>query len=218
MSETIISYKILLLGDTQVGKTAFIRRFCDGKFEDESSISTIGLDTKTKFIMHQNKKIELKIWDTAGEERFRSITKNTFKGAHGILLMYDISDKVTFKHIKNWINDIKTNIHVGFDKIALIILGNKCDLSDDLRQVDQDDIDKFESENDDIKIMEVSAKIDKNINESMIALVEKMISLGIGTKKVNDYDYEDGRISITRNNNTKDTGKKGCCIGGDKKK
>ena len=213
----MISYKILLLGDSQVGKTAFIRRFCDGKFEDESSISTIGIDTKTKYIMHQNKKIELKIWDTAGQERFRSITKNTFKGAHGILLMYDISDKSTFKHIKNWINDIKTNIHVDFDKIAIIILGNKVDLPDDLRQVDQDDIDKFEGENEGLKVMEVSAKIDKNVNESMIALIERMITLGIGKKSENEED-DDGRISIDKNAIKENNNKKACCLAGDKKK
>ena len=215
MSEDIISFKVLLLGDSMVGKTAFILRFCEGIFDNEGSISTIGLDTKTKYIKHKNKKIELKIWDTAGQERFRSITKNSFKGANGILLMYDISNYDSFRHIKTWITDIKNNINVGFDKIALIILGNKADLPNDQRKVDKDDIDKFENDNEGLKIMEVSAKTDKNINESMIALIEKMIESGVGKiKKKNDDDEEEGQ-KITNN---KDKIKKDNCCGGDGKK
>ena len=109
MSKEMITYKILILGDSTVGKTAFIVRFCEGRFE-EDSLTTIGLDSKVKFISRQEKKIQLQIWDTAGQERFRSLSKNYYKGADGILLMYDISNYESFKHIKNWITDIKNNI------------------------------------------------------------------------------------------------------------
>ena len=181
----MIVYKILLLGDTTVGKTAFILRFCENKFE-EGSLATIGVDIKTKFLTRQDKKIQLQIWDTAGQERFRSIAKNSYKGAHGILLMYDISSAETFKHIKNWINDIKMKINKPLEQLALIVLGNKCDLPEEKRKVDEKDKIDFKNEYG-LNILEVSAKENKNINESMIELIDKMIELGVGAKK-NDGD------------------------------
>ena len=186
----MIVYKILLLGDTTVGKTAFILRFCENKFE-EGSLATIGVDIKTKFLTRQDKKIQLQIWDTAGQERFRSIAKNSYKGAHGILLMYDISSVETFKHIKNWINDIKMKINKPLEQLALIVLGNKCDLPEEKRKVDEQDKIDFKNEYG-LNILEVSAKENKNINESMIELIDKMIELGVGAKK-NDGDEQEGQ-------------------------
>ena len=87
-----ISFKIILLGDSSVGKTDFILRYCDGVFESEK-ISTIGIDRSCKYIKRDNKLIELNIWDTADQERFRSIAKNSYKGADGILLFYDVTKK-----------------------------------------------------------------------------------------------------------------------------
>ena len=213
MSKEMITYKILILGDSTVGKTAFIVRFCEGRFE-EDSLTTIGLDSKVKFISRQEKKIQLQIWDTAGQERFRSLSKNYYKGADGILLMYDISNYESFKHIKNWITDIKNNIGVPMEKLALIVIGNKSDLPDDKRKVDKNDIETFQNTHG-LKIIEASAKIDKNVNESMIALIDKMIELGVVKIKKGDEDENDNRkLSIKKN-----TKKKGdCCGGGDKKK
>ena len=140
----MITFKIMLLGDSSVGKTAFILRFCDGKFEDDT-LTTIGLDTKTKFVSHKDRKIQLQVWDTAGEERFHSIAKSCYKGADGILLMYDVSNINSFKHIKNWINDIENNITVPKNKLALIIIGNKSDLPEEKKQVDNKDREDFEN-------------------------------------------------------------------------
>ena len=136
MSSDMITYKVLVLGDSSVGKTAFIVRFCEEKF-DSDNLSTIGVDIKTKFITRREKKINLQIWDTAGQERFRSIAKNSYKGADGIILMYDITNLGTFKHIKNWITDIKSKTDKPLDKLALIIVGNKSDLEDN-RQVNKE--------------------------------------------------------------------------------
>jgi len=191
----MITFKIMLLGDSSVGKTAFILRFCDNKFEDES-ITTIGLDTKTKFVSHRDKKIQLQIWDTAGEERFRSIAKSCYKGADGILLMYDVSNISSFKHIKNWINDIENNITVPKDKLALIIVGNKSDLPEEQKKIDNKDREDFENKYK-YKIIETSAKTDKNINESIIALIDKMLDLGLGKIKNNDNDDEDDNQKLS---------------------
>ena len=213
MSKDMITYKILILGDSTVGKTAFIVRFCEGKFE-EDSLTTIGLDSKVKFISRQDKKIQLQIWDTAGQERFRSLSKSWYKGADGILLMYDISNYDSFKHIKNWINDIKTNISIPFEKLALIVIGHKSDLPDDKRKVDKNDIQTFENSHG-IKIIEASAKIDKNVNESMIALIDKMLELGVGKIKTGDEDEDDNKkLSLKKTKKKKGD----CCAGGGKKK
>ena len=128
MTEKLITFKVLLLGDKSVGKNSFMLSFCDDKFE-EDSLTRIGLDAKNKFLKRGDKKIELHIWGTAGHERFKSIAKNPYKSVNGILLMYDISKKDSFKGIKGWINDINEKIDIS--KIAIIVVGNKCDLRDD---------------------------------------------------------------------------------------
>ena len=97
----IYSYKVILLGDSFVGKTSLIIRFCDNIFE-ESGTATIGIDTKTKYVIRKDKKIELQIWDTAGQERFRSLAKNCTNQMDGIILVYDISNKDSFHNVKIW--------------------------------------------------------------------------------------------------------------------
>ena len=215
--EEILSFKILLLGDSTVGKTAFILRFCEDKFE-EDSLTTIGLDQKNKFVKRGDKRLELHIWDTAGQERFRSIAKNCYKGADGIILMYDISKYETFKHIKTWINNIKESIDI--DKVALIVVGNKCDLPDTEKNVDQDSRQNFENTSK-MKIIEASAKDNINVNESFISLIDKMLELGLGKKKGSDDDNDNDEVNNAqqlKRNKTNDKKKKDNCCGGSRKK
>ena len=208
--EEIISFKILLLGDSTVGKTAFILRFCEDKF-DEDSLTTIGLDQKNKYVKRGDKKIELHIWDTAGQERFRAIAKNLYKGADGILLMYDMSNLNSFNHIKEWINSIKESVDIS--KIALIIVGNKCDLTTQEITVDEEKKKNFE-ETRKLKIIEASAKKNINVNDSFIVLIDKMLALGLGKKKTNGID-DDGNQKLQNNNN--DNKRSNCCGGGEKR-
>ena len=213
-SETIISYKILILGDTEVGKTSFILRFCDNTFPEES-ITTIGIDTKTKFIKFEEKKIQLVIWLTAGQERFRSIPKNTIKGADGILIMYAVDNKKSFDAIKKWINNIKDCLNI--DKIGLIVTGNKCDVPESEVQVDKEMAKDLE-EKEKVSVMEVSAKNDINVNEAFIKLIEQMIKLGIGKKRKkmggidDDEDGNDKGKNITiEDNKGKRNNLNNCC-------
>ena len=214
--EAMISFKILLLGDSTVGKSAFILRFCENKFE-EDSLTTIGLDQKNKFVKRGDKKLELHIWDTAGQERFRSIAKNCYKGADGIILMYDISKYETFKQIKTWINNIKESIDI--DKIALIVVGNKCDMPKTDKSVDQQSKQNYESTSK-MKIIEASAKDNINVNESFISLIDKMLELGLGKKKGNDDDNDIDEMNnsqqLKKPNNVKKK-KDNCCAGSKKK-
>ena len=123
----IPSFKIIFLGDTAVGKTSLIVRFCENVFND-LCVATVGIDTKTKYVRYNGKKIELELWDTAGQERFKSLAKNCFQGADGIILMYDITKKKTFTNIKYWLTNITESIDIK--KVAIIVIGNKLDLPD----------------------------------------------------------------------------------------
>ena len=125
--EEVILYKILILGDSSVGKTSILLQFCDEKFDPET-LTTVGIDYKKKFIMRHGQKIQLQLCDTAGQERFRSIAKNFYKNCDGIIIVYDIANIKSFENIKIWINSIKDN--VDMDKIGLIIVGNKIDLEE----------------------------------------------------------------------------------------
>ena len=186
-SKIITIFKILIVGDSEVGKTSFILRFCDNTFPDES-LTTIGIDTKTKFIKRNDKKIQLVIWDTAGQERFKSIAKNTLKGADGVFLMYAINKKNTFKSIKDWISSIKESLNT--EKLGLLIIGNKCDLPEEEREVD-DDMVKALQDKEKVEIIEASGKDNINVNESFLKLIDKMIELELGRQKTINDEYED---------------------------
>ena len=189
-NEEIIALKIIMLGDSSVGKSQFINKFCDDKFDDDT-LTSVGLDQKNKFIKRGDKKIDLRIWDTEGQERFRSIAKNLYKGVDGILLMYDISNIQSFKNIKAWINSIKESVDIS--KIALIVVGNNCHLNNEERIVNEDMKKEFEKIYN-IKIIEASAKDNINVNESFMILVDKMIELGLGKKKSNNFDDNEENI------------------------
>ena len=117
-------YKILLLGDSSVGKTCFLMRYTDNTFQ-EIHMSTIGLDYKLKNVqLDEGKIVKIQIWDTAGQDRFRSITKNYYKGAHGIILLYDVTNRKTFDNVRDWVEQIREEVS---DKVSIILVGNKID-------------------------------------------------------------------------------------------
>ena len=124
-------YKILILGDSSVGKTCFLMRYADNIFQ-ETHMSTIGIDYKLKNIyLEDDKLVKLQIWDTAGQDRFHSITKTYYKGANGIILIYSVIDKKTFANVRNWLSSIKNEVS---DKVVIFLVGNKID-AEDLREV-----------------------------------------------------------------------------------
>ena len=162
--------KVLLLGDSSVGKTCFLLRYCDRTFQ-EAHLSTIGLDYRLKTMtLKNNKNIKLQIWDTAGQDRFRALTKNYYKGANGIILIYDISTTQTFENVKVWINQIKEEANAN---VIIYLVGNKIDLPKDKRTVSEEEGQKLADE---YKFLfkEASAKEGTNVNEIFQELVEKI--------------------------------------------
>lgn len=157
-------FKLLLIGDSGVGKTCVLFRFSEDAF-NSTFISTIGIDFKIRTIELEGKKIKLQIWDTAGQERFRTITTAYYRGAMGIMLVYDITSEKSFDNIRNWIRNIEE--HAATD-VQRMVLGNKCDM-EDKRQVQKDQGEQLAKEYN-IKFMETSAKTAQNVEESFITL------------------------------------------------
>ena len=131
-------FKILLVGNSNVGKSSLFLRFVDEIWK-ENFVPTIGVDFKIKSIKIDNKTIKLQIWDTAGQERFKSILSSYYKGANGILLLYDITNINSFKSLSNWLIDIEKNSSKNVKKI---LIGNKCDL-EGKREVSNDSLEKY---------------------------------------------------------------------------
>lgn len=126
--------KVIIIGDSGVGKTNLLTKFCDGVFKD-SYVATIGVDFKLKTVNFDQSKVKLQIWDTAGQERFRNITQTYYNGAAGIILAYAINNKQTFKSIGSWIKQIEGNTNENVSKILIAL---KADLQDQ-REVEQEE-------------------------------------------------------------------------------
>ena len=169
MTEDIV-YKVLLLGDSTVGKTCFLLRYCDKTFQD-AHLSTIGLDYRVKTMTLKNKKnIKLQIWDTAGQDRFRAITKNYYKGANGIILIYDVTNLQTYENVKNWITQIREETNPN---VVIYLAGNKIDVPEEERAVKTEEGKEIADEYK-LQFKETSAKDGINVNEVFQELVEKI--------------------------------------------
>ena len=164
-----LSYKILFLGETQVGKTSLIVRYSDNEFQ-EGGLPTLGVDLKYKYIEKDKKNIRLDLWDTAGQERFRSITKSYYSGADGIIFVFDLGNPKSFKTLKIWIEDTKKNVKPN---IEFVLAANKSDI--DKRKIQKEEIEKFSSQYD-IPFFETSAKTGDGIDEMFNSFINKLLS------------------------------------------
>ena len=188
-------YKILLLGDSSVGKTCFLMRYSDNTFQ-EIHMSTIGLDYKLKNVqLDDGKIVKIQIWDTAGQDRFRSITKNYYKGAHGIILIYDVTSRKTYENIKNWVAQIKEEVS---EKVTIILVGNKID-DEKNRKVTTEEGENMAKECG-LDFFETSAKSGVNIDSTFNELVKKTVE---------KYSKIDGKGDKLNNRKGK---KSVCCL------
>lgn len=193
--------KILLIGDSGVGKSCLLVRFVDDKF-NPSFITTIGIDFKIKTVEINGQKIKLQLWDTAGQERFRTITTAYYRGAMGIILVYDVTDEKTFANIRTW---FKTVTEHANDEAQLLLVGNKSDM--DTRTVTFEQGDELSKELG-IPFIESSAKNDDNVNDIFFTLA-KLIQEKIDTNKLaNPNNNKDGNITV---NSSSGSHKSNCC-------
>ncbi|XP_030839136.1 ras-related protein Rab-10 isoform X1 [Strongylocentrotus purpuratus] len=164
-------FKVLVIGDSYVGKTALITIFSTGRASPYRDYqTTIGIDFKIKTVELNGKKIKLQIWDTAGQERFHTITTSYYRGAMGIMLVYDITQEKTFDNIAKWLRNIQEHANEDVEKM---LLGNKCDM-DDKRMINKDRGETIAKENG-IKFMETSAKANINVEQAFMTLAADIL-------------------------------------------
>ena len=194
-SEPTHTFKILTIGESGVGKTCILRRFVEDKFL-KNHLATIGIDFKTKTLNINNQEIKLKIWDTAGQERFRNITTQYYKGADGIVLVYDVTDEASFDKIKDWMDQILSNTNK--DEICLILLGNKCDI--EKRSISYEQGKTLANELQ-VNFFETSAQTGQNIKEAFETLTADIMK----QKKIGG---DNNNIDLKKNKKKKDSD---CC-------
>lgn len=157
-------FKLLLIGDSGVGKSCLLLRFADHTYT-ESYISTIGVDFKIRTIDLDGKIIKLQIWDTAGQERFRTITSSYYRGAHGIIVVYDVTDVDSFNNVKQWLNEID---RYASENVSKLLVGNKCDLVSK-KVVDYEAAKEF-ADKLNIPFLETSAKAATNVEKAFLTM------------------------------------------------
>ena len=173
---------LMILGNSKVGKTCFILRYTDNIFQ-EVYLSTIGIDFKTKTEKVNNKQYKIYLYDTTGQEKYKSIALNIIKNAQGIILMYDITDRESFESIPEWIKSIKDAKGSNF---PMILLGNKLD-KEDVRVIKEKEGKELADEYN-IKFFETSNKTGTNIQEAGMALVNEIL-------KINNLENRESKLS-----------------------
>ncbi|XP_019122605.2 ras-related protein Rab-7L1 [Larimichthys crocea] len=171
--------KILVVGDGNVGKTSFVRRYVNGQFNSSYKM-TVGVDFSVKVLHWSDKeKVRLQLWDIAGQERFISMTRIYYKGALGCVVMFDVTSSASFLSCRRWKQDLDNKAMLpNGDSIPCILLANKCDLAE--RVVSAESIGRFSEANGFITWMEISVKDNKNVGEAMRRLVEGIFLIQSG--------------------------------------
>lgn len=196
--------KIIVVGDSGVGKTNLINRFASDKF-DTNSKATIGVEFVYKTLKINKEVIKVEVWDTAGQERYRAITSSYYKGAKGAIIVYDITNEDSFNNVESWMNEVTKK---GKTDMQFLLVGNKKDLINDRKVTEQKGIDKAKELN--MNLFEASALEKTNVNEAFNYLV-KEIYLNIRKEKnINtNNDEKIGQGGIALNTNKKK--RKKCC-------
>ena len=191
--------QLLVIGDSMVGKTSLLFRFTNGTF-DAHYLATVGLDNFTKDEIIKNKKVRIKIWDTAGQEKFQSLTKGFFRNAQGIMIVFDVSNIETYDNIKYWAQSIKTHLGSEIEKIPVIIIGNKKDLNE--RKISKNDAKVYSSELG-YQYFETSAKTGENVDNTIKYLVLEVLKKNTKNKFIasNNDTSTNNNIKIKKNTN-----------------
>ncbi|XP_028176464.1 ras-related protein Rab-1A isoform X2 [Ostrinia furnacalis] len=195
-------FKLLLIGDSGVGKSCLLLRFADDTYT-ESYISTIGVDFKIRTVELDGKTIKLQIWDTAGQERFRTITSSYYRGAHGIIIVYDCTDQDSFSNVKQWLEEID---RYACDNVNKLLVGNKCDLTTK-KVVDYTTANQY-AEQLGIPFLETSAKNSTNVEQAFMTMAAE-IKARVGPPTGGSAP-QGASVKIDQGRPI-DTGKSSCC-------
>jgi small GTP-binding protein len=188
--------KLLLIGESSVGKTCLLIRYAENRFQD-TFFTTVGMDFKGRTVVICDRKVRLQIWDTAGQEKFRAIAGAYYRGAHGILLVFDVTNQFTFAQTRGWMSSIRENTT---SSVAIILVGNKCDLP---RQVTVKQAQEFAQEYG-VQYYETSAKDGMHVESTFMALAKMAVENQIGI-----LDRTDARRMSLSDPRARKS--KGCC-------
>lgn len=184
-------FKVLLIGDTAVGKTCILCRFANDEFK-ASHLSTIGIDFKMRTFDVEGQKIRIQMWDTAGQERYETITTQYYRRAQGIILVYDITRRITFENIQKWINYVEE--HAG-KEVKTVIVGNKCDVAENKRTVSFKEGKKL-SDQFGVPFFETSAFSNINIENAFAEMCQQI--LGYATNIQNGHTGSEAVVLETK--------------------
>ena len=198
-------FKVLLIGNSSVGKSSLLLRFVDNAWSD-LFVPTIGVDFKIKTMTIDSKNVKLQIWDTAGQERFKNITASYYRGAHGILVVYDITDMESFKNINNWLIEIEKNANKNVYKI---LIGNKCDLEEKRTVSTQQGKELAETYG--MQFIETSAKSNTNVSEAFELLGKETMKLSLNDKEKNYSNPNRNRLNLNKAEEIQYKKQGGCC-------
>ena len=172
--------KLLLVGDSGVGKTSLLFRFADHYFQNQF-ISTIGVDFRSRIVNHDGKNIKAQVWDTAGQDKFQSITSGYYRGAEGSIIVFDVTRRDTFDHIKYWKSEVDNKI---ISKIPMLLVGNKTDLVED-RVVSYEEANKLAKELQ-MPYLETSPKTNDGVDEIFVDIISRIIPTKLQTMQIEE--------------------------------
>ncbi|EFA05261.1 ras-related protein Rab-35 [Tribolium castaneum] len=193
-------FKLLIIGDSGVGKSSLLLRFADNTFSG-SYITTIGVDFKIKTVSLDGQKVKLQIWDTAGQERFRTITSTYYRGTHGVIVVYDVTNGESFANVKRWLHEIEQNC----DVVNRVLVGNKND-TPDRKVVLTEDAQRF-ADTMNIQLFETSAKDNVNVEEMFMAITRLVLRSKQEMKERQNITQNE-TVNLRKSNKQ---GKKKCC-------
>uniref|UniRef100_A0A182QIU6 Ras-related protein Rab-35 n=1 Tax=Anopheles farauti TaxID=69004 RepID=A0A182QIU6_9DIPT len=194
-------FKLLIIGDSGVGKSSLLIRFSDNTFSG-SYITTIGVDFKIRTVVIKGERVKLQIWDTAGQERFRTITNTYYRGTHGVIVVYDVTNGESFGNVKRWLQEIESNC----DIVNKVLVGNKND--DPTRKVvTTEDAERFANQME-IKLFETSAKDNLNVEDMFLAITEQVLRHKKQTQKQQQTDTNNDTVQLKKGTHKK---KNKCC-------
>ena len=198
-------FKIIVIGDSSVGKTNLLSRFVKNQFSSDSK-PTIGVDFATKTVSIDRKNIKVQVWDTAGQERFKAFSSAYYNGSHAAIVVYDITNRESYENVKNWVLELKT--HLDIKNLVVMLIGNKSDL--DSTRVITEEEGRALAEEFDFFFMETSAKKNEanEVSKAFMVIIEEVLQRNPESPQKTGDRIEAGSNKVDTNTKKE---KGGCC-------